>query len=223
MIKLQAVIFDLDGVITDTAKYHYEAWKRMAQRIGITIDAEFNESLKGISRMQSLERILIHGKREQDFSQEEKASLAKEKNDHYVSLLAGLTPEDTFPGITKLLEELKEHQVPSIIASASRNAPLILHSLQLEKYFQAVIDPEGVLGKPAPDLFLRGAEFAGADPANCIGIEDSQAGIEAIKMAGMYAVGIGEERLLAPYGPDKVYTSTHEVKLSSLLQAASMV
>ncbi|MCJ8011607.1 beta-phosphoglucomutase [Paenibacillus sp. KQZ6P-2] len=221
-MKLQAVLFDLDGVITDTAKYHFIAWKQMAERIGIEIDSEFNESLKGIERMQSLERILIHGHQEQKYSQAEKERLAQEKNEEYVALLANLTPEDTYPGINELLQELRENNIPTVIASASKNAPLILEALQLKSYFHGIVDPGGIPGKPEPDIFLKAAEQVGADPMCCIGIEDSQAGIEAIKAAGMYAVGIGEENILGPSGADIVYPSTRELALQRLLVAAHL-
>ncbi|GIO34061.1 MULTISPECIES: beta-phosphoglucomutase [Paenibacillus] len=221
-MKLQAVLFDLDGVVTDTAKYHFIAWRNMAKRIGITIDSDFNESLKGIERMQSLERILVHGGREQTYSQEEKERLAREKNDEYVSLLAGLTPEDTYPGIQELLHELRERRIPAVIASASKNAPLILEALRLNEYFHAIVDPGGIPGKPAPDIFLQAAKLAGADPAGCVGIEDSQAGIEAIKAAGMYAVGIGDAGILGPSGADLICSSTKELTLQRLLVSAGM-
>lgn len=221
-MKLQAVLFDLDGVITDTAKYHFIAWKQMAEGIGISIDSEFNESLKGIDRMQSLERILIHGHQEERYSQAEKEQLAQAKNDEYVALLASLAPEDAYPGIKELLQELKDNGVPAVIASASKNAPLILNALQLTDAFQAIADPQGIPGKPAPDIFLRGAALVGADPSFCIGIEDAQAGIEAIKAAGMYAVGIGEQRILEPSGADWVLPSTSNLTLHQLLAAAQM-
>lgn len=221
-MKLQAVLFDLDGVITDTAKYHFTAWKQMAERIGIEIDSEFNESLKGIERMQSLERILIHGQQQHKYTQEEKERLAQQKNDEYVALLASLTPEDTYPGIKELLQQLRDNGIPAVIASASKNAPLILDALQLRDYFHAIVDPSGIPGKPQPDIFLKAAEQAGADPSCCIGVEDSQAGIEAIKAAGMYAVGIGEENILGPSGADIVYASTRELSLQKLLAAANL-
>ncbi|AJS58102.1 beta-phosphoglucomutase [Paenibacillus sp. IHBB 10380] len=221
-MKLQAVLFDLDGVITDTAEYHYLAWKQMADHIEIDIDREFNETLKGISRMESLERILIHGKRERDFSGEQREALAKEKNDHYVSLLTHLSPENTYPGILELLEQLNQVHIPVVLTSASKNAPQILKSLELEDKFQYIVNPDGITGKPAPDIFLKGAQAVSADPKYCIGIEDAQAGIEAIKAAGMYAVGIGEERLLSIAGADIVYDSTAKLDLYSLINAASL-
>ncbi|WP_179032512.1 beta-phosphoglucomutase [Paenibacillus kribbensis] len=214
---IEAVIFDLDGVITDTAEYHYIAWKQLGQELGIPFDKEFNEQLKGISRMQSLERILQLGGQDQSYSQAEKADFARRKNEHYVSLLDSLTPEHTYPGIRELLLELRSAGIPAVIASASKNAPQILRALGLESLFQYVVHPDSVAhGKPAPDLFLRGAVEVGAEASRCIGIEDAQAGIQAIKAAGMIAIGIGEENVLKPAGADVVMKDTGGVNLSFL-------
>jgi beta-phosphoglucomutase len=214
--NLQAVLFDLDGVITDTADYHYEAWKWMADRIGISIDRTFNENLKGISRMESLERILVHGGLQNAYTAEEKNRLAQEKNEHYVSLLSSLTPDHTHAGIEELLQDLRAHQIPAVVASASKNAPKILIALGLTEYFRVVVDPEGIPGKPEPDIFLKGAAAVGANPVCCVGIEDATAGILAIKAAGMYAVGIGQVDLLSRAGADIVYSGTEDLTLSAL-------
>ncbi|WP_339157678.1 beta-phosphoglucomutase [Paenibacillus sp. FSL W8-0186] len=221
-MKLQAVLFDLDGVITDTAEYHYLAWRQMAEQIGIDIDRAFNEQLKGISRMESLERILVHGGKEQQYTTEQRERLAADKNKHYVSLLTQLTPEHVYPGIPELLDQLAELQIPAVLTSASKNAPQILSSLRLNERFHTIVDPDGIPGKPAPDIFLKGAEAVGADPACCIGIEDAQAGVEAIKAAGMFAVGIGEQGLLCASGADIVFDSTAKLNLTALLQAAKL-
>lgn len=217
-MNLQAVLFDLDGVITDTAEYHFQAWKQMAANIGIAIDRDFNETLKGISRMESLERILTHGKCEHRFTMEDRIALAKEKNDHYVSLLANLSPNDTYPGIWELLVKLQENQIPAVVASASKNAPQILKSLCLGELFQVVVNPDGIPGKPAPDIFLKGARAVGADPAYCIGIEDAQAGIQAIRAAGMYAIGIGDKELLIAAGAQSVHPDTSTLNFDLLLE-----
>ncbi|MFS0860464.1 MULTISPECIES: beta-phosphoglucomutase [Paenibacillus] len=214
---LQAVIFDLDGVITDTAEYHYVAWKKLGESLDIPFDREFNEQLKGISRGESLARILRLGGMEDAFSVEEKEEFAQRKNEHYVSLLDSLTPEHTYPGIRELLLELKASGIPAVIASASKNAPQILKALELDSLFRYVVHPDSVPhGKPAPDLFLRGAEEVGAEVKACIGIEDAQAGIEAIKSAGMIAVGIGEEAVLKGSGVDVVLKDTTQLTLSFL-------
>ncbi|GIP21937.1 beta-phosphoglucomutase [Paenibacillus sp. J22TS3] len=216
-MKLQAVIFDLDGVITDTAEYHYVAWKRLGEQIGIPFDREFNENLKGISRGESLERILEHGGKADAYTPEEKLELATRKNEHYVSLLDSIMPDDVYPGIRELLLELREQNIPAVIASASKNAPQILRALELADLFRYVVHPDSVAkGKPAPDLFLRGAEEVGAEPNACVGIEDAQAGIEAIKSAGMVAIGIGEEITLKSTGADVVLPDTSGLSLEFL-------
>jgi beta-phosphoglucomutase len=216
-MMLKAVLFDLDGVITDTAEYHYMAWKQLASEIHIEIDREFNEMLKGVSRMESLERILRHGQRERDFTPEEKQELATKKNKQYVQLLEQVTPSDVYPGIRELLLELKTSGIHAVIASASKNAPQILRSLQLTDLFDYIVDPDEVAqGKPAPDIFLRGAEAVGATAKDCIGIEDAQAGIEAIKSAQMIAVGIGDEALLTASGADVVLPTTEKLSLPFL-------
>lgn len=214
---IKAVLFDLDGVITDTAEYHYVAWKQLAEQLGIEIDKAFNEQLKGVSRMESLERILRHGNRQNDLSAEEKIAFATQKNEHYVKLLDNVTPQDLYTGIRELLLELKAADVRAVIASASKNAPQILKSLEITEMFDYVVNPDEIeYGKPAPDIFLRGAEVVGVAPENCVGIEDAQAGIEAIKSANMFAIGIGEEQVLRPSGADIVLPSTGTLSWSFL-------
>lgn len=216
-MEIRAVLFDLDGVITDTAEYHYVAWKQLAAQLGIEIDEAFNEQLKGVSRMESLERILRHGNRANDLSAEEKLALATQKNDEYVKLLVNVSPKDVYPGIRELLLELRAADIRTVIASASKNAPQILNSLALTDLFDYIVNPDEVPhGKPAPDIFLRGAEAVGVDPAFCVGIEDAQAGVEAIKSAKMVAVGIGEEHVLKPSGADVVLPSTGSLSWSFL-------
>lgn len=184
-------IFDLDGVITDTAKYHYVAWKELADSIGISIDLQFNEQLKGISRMDSLERILAHGGKADAFTKEEKEALAAKKNTNYVELLADLTPADLLPGVEAFLEEAKKRQIPCVIASASKNAPFILKKLGVADDFAHIVDPETLhKGKPDPEIFVKAAEAIQLDPSEAVGFEDAQAGVDGIKAAGMYAVGV---------------------------------
>lgn len=192
-MTIKGFIFDLDGVITDSAEYHYQAWKNLAKRIEIEIDREFNEELKGISRMDSLERILVHGKRSQDFSAEEKTALAAEKNAEYVKLIENVTPKDILPGILTLLEDLKDQGIKLALASASKNGPMILEKLALADYFETIVDPESLAqGKPDPEIFLKGASQLGLVPSQCVGIEDAAAGITAINQAQMFSVGVGD-------------------------------
>jgi len=191
---LRAVIFDLDGVITDTARLHYKAWKQLADEHGWVFNEKMNENLKGVSRLASLEIILNHNRIA--LSPEEKHRLAERKNNYYNELLSYLGPQDILPGIKDLLMELGKRGIKRIIASASKNAIKIINQLNLGpipgSFFEAIVDPETVsCGKPDPELFLRAAELADAVPEDCIGIEDAQVGIEAIKAAGMRAVGVG--------------------------------
>ena len=166
---IDAFIFDLDGVITDTAEYHYLAWKELANKIGIEIDREFNETLKGVSRMESLERILVHGNKQND------------KNMYYVSLIENITPKDILPGISKLLENIKSNNIKIGLASASKNANMVLNNLKLVNYFDFIADASKCKNsKPAPDIFLMALKGLNVEAKNCIGIEDAYSGIEAI-------------------------------------------
>jgi beta-phosphoglucomutase len=190
--RIESVVFDLDGVITDTAHYHFLAWKQLAEEVGITIDEVFNERLKGISRMDSLELILIEGNRQNDFSLEEKEEMATKKNLHYCEFLKELTPEAVLPGILELLAAIKAEGIPIGLASVSKNAATVLNALQLESSFDYCADAAKISkSKPDPEIFLTACTGLGADPAHSIGIEDAQAGIEAIKASGMFAVGVG--------------------------------
>lgn len=212
----KAFIFDLDGVITDTAKYHYIAWKELAESIGISLTPAFNEQLKGISRMDSLERILAYGGKEQQFSAEEKQRLAEQKNTAYVQLLQDLTPEDVLPGVKSFLLAARQCGVPCGIASASNNAPFILDKLGVSAYFQHIVDPQSLTqGKPNPEIFLKAAAALGVSPEEAIGFEDAQAGIAAIKAAGMYAVGIIETEELT--GADRQVHRLDELVIETLL------
>lgn len=190
--RLKAVIFDLDGVVTDSAKYHYLAWKELADELNIPFDEEYNEKLKGVSRMESLELILKNGNAENNYSAEEKARLADKKNEHYKELIKEITPADMLPGVENFLKELKANNIKTALASVSKNAPFIIKQLQAEKYFDYIADAAAVPNaKPFPDIFLVGAEALEVKPENCIGVEDARTGIEAIHRAGMLAVGVG--------------------------------
>lgn len=189
---LQALIFDLDGVITDTAHLHFIAWQSVAAELGIQIDEEVNQSLKGISRMASLERILQFGGKAGLFSATEKLEIASRKNDRYVELLGSLGPESILPGIAPLLNELKSRGIGTGLASASLNAPGILQALGLTAMFDYCADASRIThSKPDPEIFLAACAGLGAAPDRCIGVEDAQAGIAAINASGMVSIGIG--------------------------------
>ena len=209
-------IFDLDGVITDTAKFHYQAWKALADSLGISIDETFNETLKGISRMDSLDRILAHGHRENAFTPAEKEALAQQKNDHYVQLLEHLTTEDVLPGVVPLLQQAQARHIPCAVASASKNAPLILEKLGVRAYFATIVDPDSLSkGKPDPELFLAAADSIGVLPQNAIGFEDAQSGIDGLKAAGIYAVGLSASQPLI--GADMQVSEMTELSVDALL------
>ena len=211
----KGVLFDLDGVITDTAEYHYLAWKKLADDLGISIDRQFNEKLKGVSREDSLRLILEHGGREKDFSETEFNQLAKSKNDNYVEMIQAVSPKDVYPGILELLKALKNADIKISLASASKNGPFLLKQMELTEYFDGIADPAAVrAGKPAPDIFILAAEVVGLAPNECIGIEDAQAGITAIKASGAFPVGVGSAKQL---GDDiAIVASTAELTLNFL-------
>lgn len=193
ILKPQAIIFDLDGVITDTAHLHFLAWRQVADEIGIVIDEVFNDSLKGISRGESLQRILHHGGKAGVFSPEACAQLAERKNRLYVHSLRQLTVNSVLPGIRELLMTLREELIPVGLASVSRNAPAILQALNLSSCFDFCADAALLTrSKPDPEIFLAACAGLGVDPQQCIGIEDAQAGIDAINACGMLSVGIGK-------------------------------
>lgn len=209
-------IFDLDGVITDTAKFHYQAWKALADSLGIPIDETFNETLKGISRMDSLDRILAHGHLENAFTPAEKEALAQQKNDHYVQLLEHLTTEDVLPGVVPLLQQAQARHIPCAVASASKNAPLILEKLGVRAYFATIVDPDSLSkGKPDPEIFLAAADSIGVLPQNAIGFEDAQSGIDGLKAAGIYAVGLSASQPLI--GADMQVSEMTELSVDALL------
>ncbi len=212
----KGLVFDLDGVITDTAKFHYIAWKNMAEKLGITIDEKFNEQLKGISRIESLERILEFGGKADKYTQEEKEALAAQKNAEYVELLEELTPADILPGLISVLDQADALGMKSSIASASKNAPHILEKLGIKERFEHIVDPNTLVkGKPDPEIFIRAAEAIGITPEEAIGFEDAQAGIEGIKGANMFAVGVSVGEPL--HGADLIVNSLEEIDLSKLI------
>lgn len=214
--EIKGFIFDMDGVITDTSEYHYTAWKLLASKIGIYIDHDVNESLKGISRMASLDVILKHGHRENDFSEAEKMALATQKNKQYVEMINQFTPENLLEGVDPLLKELKTLGIKVAIASASKSADKLVGLLGIRDRIDYIVNPSEVPGKPAPDIFLKAAEGLGLKADECIGIEDAKAGVEAIKSAGMLAIGIGNQTVLSQ--ADIVFKEPKDINLTKVLK-----
>ena len=206
MIKL--AIFDMDGVLTETSHYHYLAWKALADDLGIVIDEAFNEELKGVSRTESLMRILKHGNKLNQYSEDEIHQLTTKKNEHYKRLIEAVTPSDLFDGVLEIFKLLKKNNIFIAVGSASRNAPFLIERLGIESFIDYVVDPSQVRGKPEPDIFLNAAEFFNLSSEDCIGIEDAKAGIEAIKSANMLAIGIGDADVLKD--ADYIYNSTKD-------------
>lgn len=195
MSKIKACIFDLDGVIVDTAKYHYLAWKRLAQELGFEFTEEQNERLKGVSRMKSLEILLEIGNK--NFTEEEKLKLAEKKNNWYIEYISKMKEDEILPGAKEFLEIVRGSGIKTALGSVSKNSMTILNNLKLIKYFDAVIDGNKVSkAKPDPEVFLLGAREVNIEPKNCVVFEDAQAGIEAAINAGMYSIGIGDAKIL---------------------------
>lgn len=195
MNAVKACIFDLDGVIVDTAKYHFIAWKQLADELGFSFTERHNELLKGVSRMRSLDILLEIGKIEK--SEAEKQVLAAQKNERYVAFISRMTPDEILPGARQFLEGLKEKGIKIVLGSASKNAPMILERIALAPLFDAVVDGNQVISaKPDPEVFLKGAEKVKANPLECIVFEDAMAGIEAAKAGRMRCVGIGDAEIL---------------------------
>ncbi|MGL4314281.1 MAG: beta-phosphoglucomutase [Sphingomonas sp.] len=215
MTHFQAAIFDLDGVLVDSARAHYVAWKRVADELGIAFDEQANEALKGVDRMGSLDLILRRGGL--DLPLAEREAIAARKNGYYLDAVAMMTPADQLPGAAMLVDALRRRGLRCALASASRNAPLVLARTDLADAFDYIADPAAARPKPAPDLFAMGAAALGVAPAACLGFEDAAAGIAAIKAAGMRAIGIGDAAVLV--GADMVFPSTDKVDVEAVLAA----
>ena len=189
---IKGFIFDLDGVITDTAELHFQAWKKLSDDMGWKFDREVNEKLRGVSRMDSINIIKDHNKAQ--VSQEKLAELATLKNDIYVESLDQMTPNDYLHGAQELLNLLRKEGFLVALGSASKNAVKVLKQLDANKYFDVVGDGDSVTkSKPEPDIFLYGAEQLGLKPEECVVYEDAEAGIDAAKAGGFHTVGIGPE------------------------------
>ncbi|GLR15663.1 phosphoglucomutase [Portibacter lacus] len=194
--KIKAVIFDLDGVIVDTAKYHYLAWKSLADQLGIPFSERENENLKGISRMDSLNFILSLGD-VQYMSQDDKMKLAISKNLHYLELITDLNREDILPGTLEWIQECKDNNIKIALGSASKNARRILESLDLIDQFDVIIDGTNTTKtKPDPQVFELAAKGLGVKASESVVIEDAYKGLEAAKNGGFYSIGIGDPEIL---------------------------
>lgn len=188
-------IFDLDGVIVDTAKYHFLAWKKLANGLGIDFTEEENEQLKGVSRVRSLQKILTWGNK--SLTSDEFTDLMAKKNDDYLSYIEKMDESEVLPDVHKVLNILKRNKQPIALGSASKNAKPILEKVNLLSDFDAIVDGNDVSrAKPDPEVFITAAKLLNVDPKACVVFEDSVAGVEAANLAGMVSVGIGSKNVL---------------------------
>lgn len=201
-------IFDLDGVIVDTAKYHYLAWKKLANSIGVDFTEVQNEQLKGVSRVKSLEKILAWANK--TISEDQFMELMSRKNDDYLSYIAKMDESEILPDVTNVLDYLIDKKQPIALGSASKNAKEILKKVNLYNRFDIIVDGNDVTeAKPNPEVFLIAATKLDIDPENCIVFEDSVAGIKAANIGNMISIGIGEEKVL--FEADDVFTDFTEI------------
>lgn len=192
---MKACIFDLDGVIVDTARYHFLAWKKLASVLGINLTESDNERLKGVGRIESLEIILSLGG--MTLPRDKMIQLADRKNKWFVEFIEAMKREEIFSGARELFQELKRHGIHVALASSSKNASTVLKKLDITDEFESIVDGTMITNsKPDPEIFLKSARQLNLAPSECIVIEDAEAGIEAAKRAGMKAVGIGKPQQL---------------------------
>ncbi|WP_299437262.1 beta-phosphoglucomutase [uncultured Aquimarina sp.] len=202
-------IFDLDGVIVDTAKYHFLAWQNLANSLGISFSEEQNEQLKGVSRVRSLEKILEWGNK--TISEKDFTSLMTKKNEEYLNYIETMDTSEILPDVPRILEYLLTEEQGVALGSASKNARIILEKVLLKEKFQAIVDGTDVSkAKPDPEVFLIGAQKLGIDPKDCVVFEDSVAGIQAANIANMVSIGIGDPKVL--HEADYVFKDFTEIK-----------
>jgi beta-phosphoglucomutase len=208
---IKAAIFDLDGVIIDTAHYHYIAWKRLASEFGITLTPVHNELLKGVSRLRSLEIILSLGKIE--LPDQQKEQLAEKKNKWFVEYIESIRPEEIYPGVRELLKVLKKKNIKVGLASSSKNAPRVIELLGIARDFDTIVDGTMITHtKPDPEIFLLAAHKLGIAPVDCVVFEDAEAGVEAALAAGMKCVGVGSVEQLGKANKVIARTGDFEVQ-----------
>ncbi len=210
---IRAAIFDLDGVIIDTAHYHYIAWKRLASEFNINLTIEQNERLKGVSRMRSLEIILELGHIQ--LSEEEKEKLAVRKNSWFIEYIESIRPEEIFPGVIALITALREKHFKIALASSSKNAQRVIELLKIANLFDAIVDGTMITHtKPDPEIFLLASSRLGVPPGDCVVFEDAEAGVEAALASGMKCVGVGSEEQLGK--AHKIIAKTGNFELNML-------
>lgn len=212
--SIRGFIFDLDGVLTDTAEYHYRGWKRLADEEGIPFTREDNESLRGIPRRESLMLIL----KERNYPEEKILQMMERKNNYYLEFIREVSPNDLLPGARELLEEIRKAGLKSALGSASKNAPDVVRRLGIASLLDAISDGNSVeRQKPAPDLFLHAAHQLNLKPKECVVLEDAAAGIEAARTGRFHTVGLGPPERVGE--ADVIFPSLEGVHLDMLLSA----
>lgn len=215
-MTIHGFIFDLDGVITDTAEYHYRGWKKLAEENGWAFDRRENEKLRGVARRESL--MLILGEHASEYSEAQIQEFMTRKNNYYLQFIQEITPRDILPGAKELLAELRAAHFKIALGSASKNARQVLQSLGIENLFDAIADGNSVeRQKPAPDLFLFAAKELHLAPNECVVVEDAEAGIEAAKAGGFLTIGLGPPERVGQ--ADAIFPSLEGVHVADLLNA----
>lgn len=216
--KVKGVLFDLNGIITDSWAYHSKSWQEIAAQLGIAWSSQLEEAIKGRDRIDSLNAILAAGGMADQFSADQKEALADKKNAIYQTMLDKMNPGDILPGIMPLLDELVANHYKIIIASASANAPKEIRKLQLESYFPLIVDLKEIRhNKPAPDVFAKAAEMLHLAPDECVGIDDGMVGVESINAAGIVSIGVGDPKVLKEAAIN--FMTTRELTLKNIAQA----
>ncbi|AKS39706.1 beta-phosphoglucomutase [Anoxybacillus gonensis] len=210
---IEAVIFDLDGVIADTVELYYIATKRVADEIGVPFDRQLNQKLQGMSRQAMVEALL--GEKAHEWSEEEKRALGDLRGQYYRELIEQLSPSDVLPGMMELLCDIQRNGVPMALASSSSNAHVVVERLNVRSFFDVIVDVKTITRmKPDPEIFLTAARQLRVDPSHCVAIEDGEAGMKAIKQANMFSVGIGVH--LASLSPDWLVQRTTQLTWDEL-------
>lgn len=218
-MEIKACLFDLDGVLVDTAVYHFKAWRKLANHLGFDFTEAQNEQLKGISRVESLNKILAWGNVEK--TEDEKQQLATEKNEWYVAMISKMTPAEVLPGTVDFLTAIKKAGYKIALGSASKNSALILERTQIAHFFEEIVDGNLVSkSKPDPEVFFKGATLLEVQPSECVVFEDAVAGVEAAKRAGMKAIGIGSAEVLTQ--ADLVVQNLGQLTIGHLQQLSEL-
>jgi beta-phosphoglucomutase len=209
---IKGVIFDLDGVIVDTAHYHFLAWRRLAKELGVDLTEKDNEKLKGVSRLQSLQIILDMGKIVID--KEKKESLADRKNEWFREYIEAMKPNEIFPGVKELITAMRKKGIKIALASSSKNAPRVVELLGIRSLFDVLVDGGMIIDtKPDPEIFMLTAQSLNIAPKDCLVFEDAEAGVEAAVRAGMKCIGVGSENLSKA---NRVIAKTADFKIEDL-------